>query len=153
MMVPDPASTHRLLGVSDALGVAVVVALEGLCFVSAEGFLDEQPGEPARCATVSFTGPSSGVVCVAVPTSLVPTLFGDLMDGSGGADDGAVADALGELTNIVCGNVLPRIHGKSAAFALSPPRTGLAPSASATATAVIAIPGGWVAASIHPAAS
>ena len=57
---------------------------------------------------------------------------------------------LGELANIVCGNVLPRIHGRGATFALSPPQVGGAPVGPATATAVVAIPGGWVAASLHP---
>ena len=149
MILPDPSSTARLLGASDALGVAVVVALEGLCFVSAEGFLDDQPDVPVRVATVAFTGAATtGAVRITMPASLAPELFGDLADG-----DPELGDALGELANIVCGNFLPRMYGKGAAFVLSPPQVGDMPLPSTTAIAIIGVPGGWVSATLHPVAS
>jgi CheY-specific phosphatase CheX len=41
--------------------------------------------------------------------------------------DEVVLDALGEVTNVICGNVLPSLSGANAVFDLSAPEPALAP--------------------------
>jgi hypothetical protein len=101
-------------------------ALETVAFMFATPPEDAPPADPAAPApemaraTVAFEGPRNGFVVLRVPAHLVPQIATNAL----GADDTPSAaeqrDVLGELANIVCGNVLPSVS-ESAWFRLKPP--------------------------------
>ena len=74
-------------------------------------------------ARVDFTGVFAGSMVIRIAPAALPELTANML----GLDDGepvAVAqqhDALKEALNIICGNVLPAIAGKTAVFDLDPP--------------------------------
>ncbi len=74
-------------------------------------------------AKVSFSGPFEGKVIMLISGEVLPELAGNML----GIDDPDETtteqrhDALCELINVVCGNLLPEIGGKTAVFNVNPP--------------------------------
>ena len=75
-------------------------------------------------ARVAFTGPRTGTLDVAVSEGVAVALAANML----GLDPEAVRaderlrrDAVGELANVVCGNVLPLVAGREAGFHLGAP--------------------------------
>lgn len=104
---------------------SVSEALESLAFMFAEA----QPSSPPPStdvdgvAVVHFYGPMNGALVVQLSGGVLAALAANML----GTDDVPSyedqQDALGELANVVCGNVLPRIAGRSAVFGLSVPQS------------------------------
>jgi len=143
-------ATIRVMSEIDALRTAVVLALERLCFASADRYLDEHPVEPTVTARVAFTGPRTGSVSIAMPRATLAALCETLAP-----PDVEILhdDVLGELANIICGNVVPRIFGPTETYMLAPPELGPPPPGPDLATAVVAFDCGWVVATLHGEAS
>ena len=74
----------------------------------------------AATFAVSFSGAGSGRVVVGVTAGVLPALAGNML-GAPAADGRLQHDALGELTNVITGNVLPLVHGAAAVFHLGAP--------------------------------
>ncbi|MDF1504325.1 chemotaxis protein CheX [Roseisolibacter sp. H3M3-2] len=77
-----------------------------------------------HAARVAFTGPRAGTLHVAVSDDVAVALAANML----GLDPDAVRgdealrrDAVGELANVVCGNVLPLVAGREAVFHLAAP--------------------------------
>ncbi len=73
---------------------------------------------------VAFAGPCAGALDVAVSDDVAVALAANML----GLDPDAVRadadvrhDAVGELANVVCGNVLPLVAGREAVFHLAAP--------------------------------
>ena len=73
---------------------------------------------------VAFTGPCAGALDVAVSDDVAVALAANML----GLDPETVRgesqwrhDAVGELANVVCGNVLPLVAGREAVFHLAAP--------------------------------
>lgn len=97
--------------------------LEELCFHFAEPSPpDSAPAQPV-CASVHFHGPWSGKMVVAVEKRLLGELAANLL-GDDVASELDEAQALLELTNVICGNALPEIESREAAFVLDAPELG-----------------------------
>jgi CheY-specific phosphatase CheX len=110
-------------------------ALETTAFLFAEpGAPDATDGDAstadaAGCdrasvaATVTFTGSHNGALCIEFPVRLLPVLAANVLGEEDAPDEATQHDALGELANIVCGNVLPELNpdGK---YSLGPPAVG-----------------------------
>jgi CheY-specific phosphatase CheX len=82
------------------------------------------PGDSAMtAAAVEFTGPSTGKLVVGISNNLLGELAGNmlgLMDpGETTADQ--QADALKELANVICGNLLPAVGGNQAIYRVGAP--------------------------------
>jgi hypothetical protein len=81
-------------------------------------------GSPLMTASVGFTGPFSGTLVVRLGLSLLDLATANML----GLADGDVptpeqsGDALREVANVLCGNLLPRIAGDEAEFAMDPPQ-------------------------------
>jgi CheY-specific phosphatase CheX len=84
---------------------------------------DRQREAPVDVAmAVSFGGPLTGQLILKATASILPGIAENML-GSDGANSVAVQrDALGELTNVMCGNLLPLIGGAQAVFVLSAPQ-------------------------------
>jgi hypothetical protein len=85
--------------------------------------------EPAGCsleelptrARVAFHGPFAGQVVVAVADGMLPVLAANMLGEEAAPPRPEQEDALGELANVVCGNVLPAVAGREQVFHLDAP--------------------------------
>lgn len=117
---------------SSKLLTVAISTFEQLGFLFAdydlEDFQEQAPLD--AMARVVFSGPLHGAVEVQLTKSLLPELTKNMLgDGDDEAADEAVwADALGEVTNVICGNFLPQIAGPEAIFDLEKPEVELGPS-------------------------
>ena len=90
----------------------------------------DDPDGDGVAARVAFTGAFAGSMMIRIASSVLPELTANML----GLDDGAPVaaeqqhDALKEALNIICGNVLPAIAGKTAVFDLAPPVILAAPA-------------------------
>ncbi len=109
----------------EALGRVVEQTLEQLAFLFAmpdesAGALDDSDAQVVR---IGFSGPFGGELFLALSSQAIPELIGNML----GVDDGEALpleqqdDALRELLNVVCGNLLPEIAGPKAVFDLTAP--------------------------------
>ena len=77
-----------------------------------------------HAVSVSFVGPSTGALVVAVSDDVAVALAANMLGLDPEvvrADAGVRHDAVGELANVVCGNVLPLVAGREAVFHLGAP--------------------------------
>ncbi len=85
--------------------------------------LDEPAGNAFAKAHMSFHGPFSGTLSVAVPESMCAQIASNVL----GLDPGDELfiqqpyDALKELLNVTCGNLLTAMAGEEPVFDLQPP--------------------------------
>ena len=108
----------------------------GLLLPDAEPSAEQVAAPLARGVRVRFDGPFGGALTVRVSDdvalALAANMLGvDAVDG----DDRLVRDALGEVANVICGNLLPELAGRAAVFHLRAPE----PLATAEATAPDAV--------------
>jgi len=91
---------------------------------------DEAPAstpEDEVSASVTFTGPCEGALVLSVADEIMPELAENML----GLEDGSDAtlahqeDALKELANVICGNLLPELAGTKAVFHISAPALSL----------------------------
>lgn len=103
------------------LAAATIDALETAAFLFAMPAEEPADAEPAAfvTASVAFAGPRRGGLRIRAPRSLLAALAGNML-GADAPDEPMQLDAFGELANIICGNVLPRIDD-SGPFRLAPP--------------------------------
>lgn len=88
-----------------------------------------EPSDESRprtwAASVGFTGHANGSVMLVAWEETLPQLAANMLglpEGSPGASPDQQQDALMELANVICGNLLTEIWGSEAACTLSPPR-------------------------------
>jgi len=100
---------------------------ESLAFMFVEEPEDESSTVPEdddlALAYMSFMGPFTGKLIMAVPTALCPEIAANVLGLD--PDDPLVQDkpydALKELLNVTCGNLLTAIAGDEPVFDLTPP--------------------------------
>jgi CheY-specific phosphatase CheX len=102
---------------------AAASTFEDLAMMFPSRELDElqqvAPTETGVC--VRFAGPFAGRLEVHLTTALLPTLAANMLGDDEATDESVARDALGELANVICGNVLPAIAGSKEVFHLSAP--------------------------------
>ena len=72
--------------------------------------------------SVDYRGPFNGRLILRVSACVMPTITANMLGEDHAREPGLQHDALGELANVVCGNVLPAIGGAGAVFHLAAPR-------------------------------
>jgi CheY-specific phosphatase CheX len=97
--------------------------LEQLAFILSfpEEELSAIDPSTAVSATVNFSGPFSGRLVVLISESDLPELAGNMLGTDEETTTAERHDALKELINVVCGNLLPEIAGKKAVFNVAAP--------------------------------
>lgn len=129
---------------------ATALTFEELGFVlpSAE-ISDGQRGAPwAAAVEIDFRGPWVGSLVLAVAGDLLPTLVANMLGEDHPCSAEAQHDALGEIGNVICGNVLPAIAGPQAIFNLQPPRLVDPARAAGAGTAATRAEAAWPAAMV-----
>ncbi len=108
---------------------------------------DDPPADEATAAVrVDFSGPVSGYLLVTAPRRMLPALASNMLGlEPDEIDECAGVDALKELGNVICGNLLPALAGPEPVFRMSPPRPCDAPAPPDGAAPVRAwLDEGWV---------
>jgi len=72
--------------------------------------------------SVDFRGPFTGRLVLSSSASILPEIASNMLGEAGSRQPPLQRDALGELANVICGNLLPAIAGAEAVFHLSAPR-------------------------------
>lgn len=98
--------------------------IEDLAFMFAIPEEDPQPAiVDERSAVVEFEGPMSGTFKLTVSSDMLPVLAANML----GLEDASAStpdqqdDALKELANVLCGNLLPAIAGTEPVFDVHAP--------------------------------
>jgi CheY-specific phosphatase CheX len=92
------------------------------------GFLLPTPSDSpigdsaATGAIVRFRGPFEGSLSVRITRDVLPTLTANMLGDDHPQGEQLERDAIGEIANVICGNVLPTIAGDDACFILECPR-------------------------------
>ena len=74
--------------------------------------------------SVGFTGPYSGVLVITVRGDLLMAIATNMLGEDVPPSAQQQRDALGEIANVVCGNVLPRVSGTKEVFRIAAPKVG-----------------------------
>jgi CheY-specific phosphatase CheX len=109
-----------------ALAQAVREVFENLCFMLQSSPSLPVPPEASSLSrvilAVDFTGAGSGSLHLTLPDGMIATVASAMLGEDGPLELSEQYDAVCELANIVCGNVLPFIAGERAVFDLASPR-------------------------------
>ncbi|MFO7707947.1 MAG: chemotaxis protein CheX [Desulfobacterales bacterium] len=106
----------------------VVDTLEKMAFLFAlpgeEGTPERVVADPLETAEVSFCGPCSGRMQFGLSASVMTELAANMLGSEDSADVSIEKqrDALRELANVICGNLLPAIGGREAEYSIGTPR-------------------------------
>lgn len=110
-----------------SLREAASTTLEQVAFLLPDIELDhEQEHAPLEAeASITFQGPFRGTILVRVHGGILPVLAGHMLGEDEPPGESEQLDALGEIANMICGEMLHRI-APAEEFKLSPPRLSLA---------------------------
>jgi CheY-specific phosphatase CheX len=81
----------------------------------------QRAAKPSARASISFAGPFTGKLILTVFGDLLPLISANMLGQDSAPPQSEQLDALRELTNVVCGNLLPGLAGSEAIFDISPP--------------------------------
>ena len=112
--------------ISKALAEVGAQVLENLAFMYLVPGLEEEQGVEERevCATVRFEGPFAGCLSIKVPEQTLVEVANNML----GADEDHPCseeqkfDALGELANVICGNLVASLGKGEDVFNLGKPQ-------------------------------
>ena len=92
----------------------------------------------ARRVRVRFAGPLRGAVEVRATDDVARAVAANMLGVDAADDPRLVQDALGEVANVICGNLLPELAGRAAVFHLGAPAP-VTPAESAADAPALAI--------------
>jgi CheY-specific phosphatase CheX len=106
-----------------ALQKAAAGVFEELTFMLPSRDLDDVQFQAAfqMGASVDFVGPLSGTFVVALFGDLVPIMAANMLGEMDAPTDFQQRDALKELANVICGNMLPHLLGEKVVYDISAP--------------------------------
>ena len=94
----------------------------GFLFLLPEMDEEHREAQLEAAVSVEFDGPSTGRLVLSAHGGLLPVLTANMLGEDGPAPVDQQQDALGEIANVVCGNVLPMIAGRTSVFRIAVPR-------------------------------
>jgi CheY-specific phosphatase CheX len=94
----------------------------GFMFPAPELAEDRQDASLEACADLEFEGPFRGRLSLTVYGSVMAPLAANMLGEDVPPSRTQQHDALGEIGNVICGNLLPRIGGTDAVFKIGAPR-------------------------------
>ncbi len=107
-----------------SLSRATTATFEELALLFPEHELSpEQAAAPLDMAvSVEFRGPLLGRLVLRASSNVLSSIAANMLGEDASRERPLQRDALGELANVICGNLLPAIAGVEAVFHLSAPR-------------------------------
>jgi hypothetical protein len=126
-----------------ALLQAAVLTFEELCFLFPEAEVGAEQLQTSLEASVRvrFHGPVAGGLVLRLYGNLLASLASNMLGEEGPLPVAKQYDALGEIANVICGNLLPKIMDPQDIFQLGVPEI-LAPAASAAQDGEILVASG-----------
>lgn len=110
---------------NDLLRRVAEETFESLAFMFAAPDADGEARDTSIVsALVAFSGPFDGAVRLSIERAMLAELAANMlgeMDADALSDDERT-DGFGELLNVLCGNLLPRLVGETVVFDVKPPR-------------------------------
>jgi CheY-specific phosphatase CheX len=102
---------------------AAILTFEELSFMLPADTLDarQQAAKPSARASISFAGPFAGNLVVTAYGDLLPMISANMLGQDTPPAQNEQLDALREISNVVCGNLLPGLAGLEAVFDIFPP--------------------------------
>ena len=109
---------------AQSLSRTTAATLEALALLFPESDLTpEQAAAPLEVTvSVDYRGPFNGRLILRASQCVMPTLAANMLGVDESRQSPLQRDALGEVANVVCGNLLPIIGGADAIFHLAAPR-------------------------------
>jgi len=106
-----------------SLSRATTATFEELALLFPEHELSpEQAAAPLDVAvSVEFRGPLRGRLVLRASSVILPSIAANMLGEGASREPPLQRDALGEIANVICGNLLPAIAGGEAVFHLSAP--------------------------------
>jgi CheY-specific phosphatase CheX len=106
-----------------ALQRAASGVFEELTFMLPTHDLDEHPQNELfqMASAVEFRGPLSGKLVVAIYGNLIQTLAANMLGDMEYPSESQQRDALKEMTNVICGNLVPYFVGAEAVYRFDAP--------------------------------
>jgi len=103
---------------------AATLTFEEMGFLLPTAEVDEEQrnAQAEAAVSVDFRGPFSGKLLMRVYGGLLPILAANMLGEEDAPPKSLQYDALGEIANVICGNVLPGIAGSKEFFHVSAPR-------------------------------
>ncbi len=101
---------------------ATVFEEVGFLFIATEPE-NGKAGHFEAAISVGFSGAAEGRLVLAAYGSILASLSANMLGEDDPPSPKQQEDALGEVTNIICGNVLPKIFNKNDTFRLCAPQT------------------------------
>jgi CheY-specific phosphatase CheX len=103
---------------------AAARTFEELAFMFTDSELNEQQSEAEyeAGAELAFSGPVEGKLLLQMYGKVLVLLTRNLLAEEVKLEESLLEDSLKEVTNIICGNLLPNIAGSEAVFDISAPR-------------------------------
>jgi CheY-specific phosphatase CheX len=109
--------------IKDTLRQVAEEVMEKLAFLLSFGSEEFSQSDTFATAIISFSGFMTGTLVMTISDRMLPQLAGNML----GLDDDEETtneqqhDAVKELVNVICGNLLPAIAGKQHLFHIEPP--------------------------------
>lgn len=105
------------------LSRALTATFEELALICPDTKLSDEQSESLVdvAVSVSFNGPLSGRLVLRASSEILPGIAENMLGANGTYPFAVQRDALGELANVICGNLLPKVGGAQAVFVLSAP--------------------------------
>jgi chemotaxis protein CheY-P-specific phosphatase CheC len=102
---------------------AATLTFEELGFLLPTQEIDEQQlnAQFEAAVSVNFEGPFSGKLFLRIFGGLLPIIATNMLGDDGIPSKNLQYDALGEIANVICGNMLPQIAGSDHIFHVSAP--------------------------------
>jgi len=100
---------------------AAVRTFEELCFLDAQPVTDASTRAPTRGARVTFRGPRRGTLTVRMPEAALREAADNMLGPQSDGSPPVLDDVAREITNVVCGHVLPLMGDEGAVFDISAP--------------------------------
>ena len=100
---------------------------------------------------VNFNGTVSGRIVLQVEDCVLPVIAANMLGEEEPVAEELMYDVLGELANVICGNALPTIAGKTEVFKLEPPQLleGAPAAAEPAAEAHLALEEGFASVTLY----
>lgn len=120
------------LEILEGVGSVSISVLEKYAFVFADAVGLDEAGEPVNVllAKVAFCGAAQGELQVAMPMDLAAEIAANVLGSEPSEVTPALLnDAVGELGNVLCGNLLKALTSPDKIFDLQPPLVTAANSA------------------------
>ena len=112
--------------IDEIIGEVVYDVFEKLAFMFGEVALSDELPEPAERnvkASMTYSGNTKGSISLTVPAEVCPEIAANVL-GKDPDDDivkAQAGDALKEVLNVLCGNILTAVAGEGPVFDLSVP--------------------------------